>query len=876
MSCISRFMEALEQASHPQRPPEAKTVQQGHGYSNQSTLRLPESSSASGDAVQNQVVDAAGLLHPKAVITAATIHRKVTADVHLDESQPTSQTLCRKPISHSSGIDVLLSQSTLRPAAGDPITRPQLSARDSLDDLFSDSESDQDDMLNNKTNNVDTAEQTRASIGKPFSMRAGVRPYDPNASTKEINAQQDLGSPQVSPATPFYPHQQPSLMKIHSKDQGFEIQSALSEEDQIAHFSDKAFRRALREVEPSLSKGQQYYAWRNAYQNTHEERPSGLIGPTDSNEGAATPDQNPPYRLEMEPVGYLDGVPTFAGINTTTTMYEIDDKVEHIKSDGYDSSGTLSQEEEFEAETGERSKSDAKSEDVRPFNPFLTHHDIAASTAPRADMAKRERMLESSFSDALEALEKDNTERITRESEADEAHLRSLHTLSKPRTWALDVGNGERTNEEHPHGSSLQAKEREGSPEPEPMEVQIGEHNHVGPPKINHDESSVTAFVSPDKQRSESETMSSIQAKMADDHRQQYAQHHDHAEEEESMSPSERIPGLDHLHPQLPSNGCEASVPAPPCTPVSPTSHRLDRDIRKSIEPETPRHLLNRECTPAFEDRSPTPSPRSLSNDHSDGDSDMVMEEASPLPPVSHQYNHHHQSSNIRDSSKPTVPVSTSSSPDPISSPRHPEPPLQPLSQQKQELQDQNQVQPTMGSTKGAPRPRTPSQSLSHSPTKPHQSPIRLHAPSSAAAAATHRSDNKSTHQRPSDRTRTNRRKSAILGNSTRVGKPPSKTATPRSKSRKVAANTTATDTTPTAVGQKPAVQIKEEESMVRTLGDGAKDKNKVREAVERIEASVRVVEMENGGGRERASGTRRSRRLMEKRETTTSTPEPE
>ena len=42
---------------------------------------------------------------------------------------------------------------------------------------------------------------------------------------------------------------------------GFEFHNELSEEEQIARFGDKAFRKALREVLPSQSRKQQWYAW---------------------------------------------------------------------------------------------------------------------------------------------------------------------------------------------------------------------------------------------------------------------------------------------------------------------------------------------------------------------------------------------------------------------------------------------------------------------------------------------------------------------------------------------------------------------------------------------------------------------------------------
>lgn len=156
--------------------------------------------------------------------------------------------------------------------AVEPVTRPLLPVRNSLDDLFSDAESDQDGKDVHHTENE----------------------YDPNAPTKsyeEVDAQREFGSPQISPGTPFHPHQQPSLKKVQ-REEHFEVQSTLSEDDQIAHFADKAFRNVLRECEPGLSKEQQYYAWRIAYQNAYGEQADGTADHKEFGGRLEIPDQN--------------------------------------------------------------------------------------------------------------------------------------------------------------------------------------------------------------------------------------------------------------------------------------------------------------------------------------------------------------------------------------------------------------------------------------------------------------------------------------------------------------------------------------------------------------------------------------------------------
>jgi hypothetical protein len=52
---------------------------------------------------------------------------------------------------------------------------------------------------------------------------------------------------------------------------GFEFHRDLPEEKQISRFGDKAFRKALREVLPSLSRKQQWYAWRRVNEENYGE-----------------------------------------------------------------------------------------------------------------------------------------------------------------------------------------------------------------------------------------------------------------------------------------------------------------------------------------------------------------------------------------------------------------------------------------------------------------------------------------------------------------------------------------------------------------------------------------------------------------------------
>ena len=90
--------------------------------------------------------------------------------------------------------------------------------------------------------------------------------------------------------------------------------------------------------------------------------------------------------------------------------------------------------------------------------------------------------------------------------------------------------------------------------------------------------------------------------------------------------------------------------------------------IRQSVEPETPRRLLVRESTPAFEDRSPSPSPPSHTQE------DVNMTDAPSMTPSPNEMStapttqtQHHQYSVTH----PAYSTFPPSSPHPISSPIH-------------------------------------------------------------------------------------------------------------------------------------------------------------------------------------------------------------
>ncbi|ERF72628.1 hypothetical protein EPUS_05682 [Endocarpon pusillum Z07020] len=794
MSALSTFMEALHQASK-ETPPESYALHQGHRNHEKLVDTIPGSFTTHNGLAQDHISEGNGDIRPSAAMAQGA-----NRDAHATEGQ-------QQTTSHA--ISVV-----------EPVTRPPLPVRSSLDDLFSDVESDQDG-------------------GEELHMKEGARTYDPNAPTQfyeELDAQQEFGSPQISPDHPFYPHQQPWPRKVQTKDQHLEAQTVLSEDDQIAQFSEKAFRNIIRQTEPGLSKEQQYYAWRIAYQNAYGEQADGVVDHEGFEGRAQILDQNPPYQLGMEAVGCMNDVPLYTHANGNHALDEIEGRIDQSLSRGHDSAEATRQEEE----PGEQlDDTHAVSEGVRPSNPFSPHHDIPSPTAPRTDRAAREKMLESSFSKAIQALDKDTAERIAREGEVDEAHLRRLRKLSHRRSWAFDDGHLDNQDDEEPPESSTTARGRQDSPSPSATVIKIGTGRGNSPSKINPDDSFTTALESPEKQRSDGETMRSIQAKMAEHHRQLYARHHDQADDEESTaSPSRQIPGLYHLNPPSPLMRGDASTPSQLFTPPSPKSSSPDRDIRKSIEPETPRHLLNRECTPAFEDRSCTPSPRTIIADDGDEDADLFMIDASS--PSSPSSQHQKDAGNAGTPAQPTI------SGMPNSRPHHPEP-----SQQQQQQSQPPENQP--------PQPQTPP-TLTHragSASPPKQPSIPI--PTTTITSTPTGKASKASKARPKPR-----RKSAVQGSGIKIEKPKPAKSTPKSRSV----------TTTTTITSSP---VRKMTLAKKDLATGIK----VKEAVERIEASVRETgEKKMKSKTKMEKGTppaRRSRRLIEKGERAgTATPEPE
>jgi hypothetical protein len=99
-----------------------------------------------------------------------------------------------------------------------------------------------------------------------FRLASGAIAADPAAAPyvkhTSLTATRDWAYPAPSAPSPT----ESQLLTL-----GFEFHNELSEKEEIARFGDKAFRKTLREVLPSLSRKQQWYAWRRANEENYGE-----------------------------------------------------------------------------------------------------------------------------------------------------------------------------------------------------------------------------------------------------------------------------------------------------------------------------------------------------------------------------------------------------------------------------------------------------------------------------------------------------------------------------------------------------------------------------------------------------------------------------
>ena len=456
---------------------------------------------------------------------------------------------------------------------------------------------------------------------------------------------------------------------------GFEFHNELSEEEQIARFGDKAFRKALREVLPSLSRKQQWYAWRRMNEN--------LGGNRNVKEAGVTLKESLKGETKQE-IGECvckcpgngedcdgdDG--TCAELLIECLCGECEDCDEHYRWHHPDGAFETDAEVEEQHEGGRKIRDDGGEEENKGGDALTKAHRQAVSR--------------NTF--CFNGVDgQPNTLTSVCGCVGDEKACRCLP--------------GQCTYEDCPR-SQMQYR----------------------PPILNaevKDRPSGWIGSFPQGRLIDGEPADKIKERLDKGH--------------DVPAPSIiRIPGLDLLD-------------------RPPDSRSIHAEIRKSVEPETPRRQLHRESTPAFEDRSPSPSPVSHEGQFEDVEMTDALSAIKPAP----------------QNSRLPLPQPTSS-PDPVSSPMHavtaPQTPM---------------------------RPRSKSRSRSRSPAK---APVPPPDPVTSTPKSTKRGG---------------RRKSAVQGSKVE------KASTTKDKSR--------------AVSRK----------MTAAVRDAAeKAGNKVKEAVARIEASVK------------------------------------
>lgn len=377
------------------------------------------------------------------------------------------------------------------------------------------------------------------------------------------------------------------------EEQGFEFHSEL-EEEQIALFNDKAFRKALREVKPELPRKQQWYAYRR--------------------------------------------------------VADMLDEAGQTEEDGYD---PLQPQPDFLAETSEPHHVCHCAGD--PTKCFCAPRHCGCSTCPRNESIDEKPRSGSRPSVSRHAHVED---------EQDDAPMDIGTTPITPRFPNVYNQHGIRKipglgqlpeeSEEDVQSSSKPTEQRH--------RCQCGDDCHCPPggcqcailddlpepPQYNPEPLAQHPLGSLIKKAAESQSSSPHKTAFPTPSK------HDTPPADPPSSTHERP----YYTPQqgfsfVRSNqGSEASTPLgeppqitpiPPSRPDTPRPH--DSDVRESVEPEMPMPNWHRESTPAYTDRSPSPSPTSRSPmssrhgdfdlDRADGIDDVNMRDITPTVPAS-------------------------------------------------------------------------------------------------------------------------------------------------------------------------------------------------------------------------------------------------
>jgi hypothetical protein len=428
-----------------------------------------------------------------------------------------------------------------------------------------------------------TAEGRCRSAGKDTAPAAADAAAVPYVKHTPITAMRDWAYPAASSA--------PSPTESQLMASGFEFHNELSEEEQIARFGDKAFRKALREVLPSLSRKQQWYAWRRVNEEGYED--GGFEGKGATSEEVLKEEigececRCPGNGEECEGD---DG--TCGKLLNECRCGDCGDCDEHYR--WHHPDGAC----ETEGLLGE------EPEDGRM--PKCVCGKVGTAGGERQPVSQEQDCL--SCKKTYHVKKGDNGEPDTF-------------------TSACGCGGDERNCQCSPNRCAC--KDR--------LRSQTQYHRPVLNPEVAHRPSDWTGLFS--------------QGRLIDGEPPSTVREGLDLEHDVPAPTNPRIPGLGLLDP--------------------PSDPQLTYEtIRHSVEPETPRRQLHRESTPAFEDRSPSPSPMSHKGNLEDVEmTDAPSNTTSALQP-----------------SRLPLPQPTSS-PDPISSPMQavtaPQTPARPRSQSR-------------------------------------------------------------------------------------------------------------------------------------------------------------------------------------------------
>ena len=644
----------------------------------------------------------------------------------------------------------------------------------------------------------------------------------------------------MSGALPASRSRNPSPTESELIGYGFEFHSELPEDVQIAQFGNKAFRKALREVNPDLPRKQQWHAWSKVHQMLEglggpEDTPTGSIANSVSKGGEA---MRPAIPTELRS---LDEVDSRICLQAADPMSENMHSV-RTPSNGSTGSGTQPQQDQ--------------PTDWSWTELGLDADDLTVESEDYIPLANRPEFTEATVAET------------SSHSEHDTARPSKASLAGRPFGWLIDKIADEKQSR---RGSQTQ-------PEQDLMRNSIEQEDEAIAARPFGWLIHKIAEEKQSRRDSPSET-------------EQFLLRHS-VEQEAEIRTSIEVPIavarlMRNPVPIAPSLSQTELTPQPD-TPRPP----FDPSIRQSIEPEASRYWVARESTPAYEDRSPSPSPPGRNND-------IDMLDVSDYDP--HARHHHLPPMPSAQQINPTSHYRRyspySSSPDPLSSPMHgvvtaPQTPLahtspyQPPSTIAYTSMTSTLSPPHLRDARGVNIP-------TNIPIPPIPAPPATHTPRSA---------------KRTNAANKNRRKSTTANatnSATPAGPTPSSTTTLRAVSTKIAkpprsghhtTNTTnsrsVTQSTVRKVTAKFNAKLKKAEEIFTRRQDrensiepsasaagGDKSTNsgrsqrtgsgRVKDAVDKIEGVVRKASGEDGGRGER-EGTprtmaRRSARIREK-----------